>query len=37
MAPPAGSVLEYGSDYVLLRHESELGVQTVRLHGLELP
>ncbi len=37
MAPPPGSILEFGSDYVLLRHESDLGVQTVRLHGLELP
>lgn len=37
MAPPPGSVREFGSDYVLLRHESELGVQTVQLHRLELP
>lgn len=37
MAPPPGSVLEFGSDYVLLRHESDLGVQTVRLYGLGLP
>lgn len=37
MAPPPGSILEFGSDYVLLRHESDLGVQTVRLHGMELP
>ena len=37
LAPPNGSVREFGSDYVLLRAESELGVQTVQLHGLELP
>lgn len=37
MAPPPGSVREFGSDYVLLRHESELGVQTVQLYRLELP
>ena len=32
-----GSVRGFGSDYVLLRAESELGVQTVQLHRLELP
>ena len=37
MAPPPGSVQEIGPDYVLLRHESELGVQTVQLYRLDLP
>ena len=37
LAPAPGPVSEFGPDYVLLRHESELGVQTVRLYGLELP
>ncbi len=37
LAPLPGSTREFGSDYVLLLHESELGVQTVRLHRLDLP
>ena len=37
LAPPRGSIREFGPDYVLLRQESELGVQTVRLHRLEPP
>ena len=32
-----GSVWEFGADYVLLQRESELGVQSVRLHTLEVP
>lgn len=37
LEPLPGSVREFGSDSVLLLHESELGVQTVQLHRLELP
>ena len=37
LTPPTGSVWEFGADYVLLRAETELGVQTVQLHRLELP
>ena len=29
-----GNVWEFGADYVLLLHRSELGVQTVRMHSL---
>ncbi|MDE2752199.1 MAG: hypothetical protein OXI83_06450 [Gemmatimonadota bacterium] len=32
-----GSVREFGADYVLLQRESELGVQSVHLHRLEVP
>lgn len=31
-----GSVREFGADYVLLQRESELGVQSVHLHRLEV-
>ncbi len=37
LEPLPGSVREFGSDDVLLLHASELGVQTVQLHRLELP
>ena len=37
LAPLTGSVREFGSDDVLLQHESELGTQTVQLHRLNLP
>ncbi len=37
LAPLPGSIREFGSDYVLLLHESELGTQTVQLHRLALP
>ena len=37
MAQTPGSVWEFGADYVLLLHRSELGVQTVRMHRLTLP
>ena len=32
MAQPPGDVWEFGADYVLLVHQPELGVQTVRMH-----
>ncbi|MDE2826691.1 MAG: hypothetical protein OXL40_05180 [Bacteroidota bacterium] len=32
-----GDVWEFGADYVLLLHRSELGVQTVRMYGLTSP
>ena len=37
MAQLPGDVWEFGADYVLLLHRSELGVQTVRMHRLTLP
>jgi len=37
LEPLPGSIREIGSDYMLLLHESELGVQTVQLHRLDLP
>ncbi len=37
LAQPPGSVWEFGADYVLLHHESELGIQSVRLHRLNGP
>ena len=37
MAQPPGDVREFGADYVLLLHRSELGVQTARMHHLALP
>lgn len=37
MAQPPGDVREFGADYVLLLHRSELGVQTARMHRLTLP
>ena len=37
LAPLPGAIREFGADDVLLVHESELGVQTVRSHRLELP
>ena len=37
MAQPPGDVWEFGTDYMLLLHRSELGVQTVRMHRLALP
>ncbi len=37
MAQPPGDVWEFGADYVLLVHRSELGVETVRMHSLTLP
>ena len=37
LAPLPGSIREFGSDYVLLRQESELGIQTVQLHRLDPP
>lgn len=32
-----GSVREFGSDYVLLQRESELGIHSLHLHRLEVP
>ena len=32
-----GAVREFGADYVLLLHRSDLGVQTVRMHSLTSP
>ncbi len=32
-----GAVREFGADYVLLERETELGVQSVRLHRLDVP
>ena len=32
-----GDVWEFGADYVLLLHRSDLGVQTVRMHSLTSP
>ncbi|MXW18441.1 MAG: hypothetical protein F4123_11585 [Gemmatimonadetes bacterium] len=37
LAPPGGSIREFGSDDVVIRQESELGVQVVQLHRLEVP
>ena len=37
LEPLPGSIREIGADDVLLLHESELGIQTVRLHRLQLP
>ena len=37
MAQPPGDIWEFGADYVLLLHRSELGVQTVRMHSLTSP
>ena len=37
MAQLPGDVWEFGADYVLLLHESEFGVETVRMHSLTLP
>ncbi len=37
MAQTPGSVREFGADYLLLRHEPELGVHTVRMHRLTSP
>ncbi|MCY4673102.1 MAG: hypothetical protein OXD43_04935 [Bacteroidetes bacterium] len=37
MAQPPGNVQEFGADYVLLLHRSELGLQTVRMHSLTPP
>ena len=37
MAQPPGDVWEFGADYVLLLHRSELGVETVRMHSLTSP
>ncbi|MCY4674421.1 MAG: hypothetical protein OXD43_11775 [Bacteroidetes bacterium] len=37
MAQLPGDVWEFGADYVLLVHRSELGVQTVRMHSLTSP
>ena len=37
MAQPPGDVWEFGADYLLLLHESELGVETVRMHRLTSP
>ncbi len=37
MAQPPGDVWEFGVDYVLLLHRSELGVETVRMHSLTSP
>ena len=37
MAQPPGDIWEFGADYVLLLHESELGVETVRMHSLTSP
>jgi hypothetical protein len=37
MAQPPGDVWEFGADYVLLLHESEFGVETVRMHRLASP
>ncbi len=37
MAQLPGDVWEFGADYVLLLHRSELGLQTVRMHSLTSP
>ena len=37
MAQLPGDVWEFGADYVLLLHESELGAETVRMHSLTSP
>ncbi len=37
LAQLPGSVWEFGADYVLLLHDSELGVETVRMHRLMYP
>ena len=37
LAPLPGSVWEFGSDYVLLTAQTELGTQTVRLYRMHLP
>ncbi len=37
MARLPGAAWEFGADYVLLLHRSELGVQTVRMHSLTSP
>ncbi len=37
LAPLPGSVWEFGSDYVLLVAETELGIQTVQVYRLRLP
>lgn len=37
MAQLPGDVREFGEDYVLLLHRSELRVQTVRMHSLAIP
>ena len=37
MAQLPGSVREFGADYVLLLHRSDLGAQTVRMHSLTAP
>ena len=37
MAQLPGSVWEFGADYVLLLHRSELGVETARIHRLTSP
>ena len=37
LAQPPGSVWEFGADYVLLVRETELGIETVHMHRLDLP
>ena len=37
MAQLPGDAWEFGADYVLLLHEAELGIQTVRMHRLTYP
>lgn len=37
MAQLPAAVWEFGADYVLLLHRSELGVETVRMHSLTTP
>ena len=37
LAQPPGAVWEFGSDYVLLTAQTELGTQTVRLYRMHLP
>ena len=37
LAQPPGSVWEFGSDYVLLLAQTELGIQMVRLYRMHLP
>jgi len=37
MAQPPADIWEFGADHVLLLHESELGVETVRMHSLTSP
>ena len=37
MAQPPGDIWEFGADYMLLLHESELGVETVQMHSLTSP